>query len=302
MDIGFRRVGHVGMVLVGLVLAVLVVASAAQAEPHSPADGTPLVWSDKDDYAPGELVTLSGALWQPGEVVHLRVNDDHGSTWSRDVDVTADASGRITEQFNLPNWFVATYSVTATGASGAVVTMSFTDSSVALSFPTAGATYSRGQWDAGCGTPAGDLCGTAEGSNVAKVQISLKRNSDGSYWNGTTWAPISEQTSFQTVTWNERSGDWSSDFGSAKFSGSGAYTVIARILNKNDNEITGVTRTFTIQAKQNQTIDFTAPNGLAYGDADAALGATATSALPVSLDSSTPSVCTIVGGKLHILA
>src|SRR4051812_24320181 len=226
MNIGFRRVGHVGMVLIGLILAVLLVASAAQAEPHSPADGTPLVWSDKDDYAPGELVTVSGALWQPGEVVHLRVNDDHGSTWSRDVDVTADATGRITEQFNLPNWFVATYSVNAMGSSGAVASMSFTDSSVTMSFPTAGATYTLGQWDAGCGTPAGDLCGTAEGNNVTKVQVSLKRNSDGAYWNGTTWASNTEANSFRDdPSWNETNGNWSSGFGAAKFSGSGSYTV-----------------------------------------------------------------------------
>jgi len=41
--------------------------------------------------------------------------------------VTADASGYITDQFNLPNRFVANYSVKATGASGAVATTTFTD-------------------------------------------------------------------------------------------------------------------------------------------------------------------------------
>jgi hypothetical protein len=33
----------------------------------------------------------------------------------------------ISDSFNLPDWFVATYSVKATGASGAVATTSFTD-------------------------------------------------------------------------------------------------------------------------------------------------------------------------------
>ena len=50
----------------------------------------PSITSDKTDYAPGELVTLTGAGWQPGETVHIFVNDDWGSSWSRTVDVTAD--------------------------------------------------------------------------------------------------------------------------------------------------------------------------------------------------------------------
>ena len=39
----------------------------------------PTIQSDKDDYPPGGRVTLTGANWQPGEVVHIYVNDDHGS-------------------------------------------------------------------------------------------------------------------------------------------------------------------------------------------------------------------------------
>jgi hypothetical protein len=86
----------------------------------------PSVWSDKADYAPGQTVTLSGANWAPGESVHIRVNDDAGQTWSRDVDVTAAEDGTISDQFNLPGWFVAFYNVAATGASG-TATWSFTD-------------------------------------------------------------------------------------------------------------------------------------------------------------------------------
>ena len=42
-------------------------------------------------------VTLTGSGWQPGESVHINVNDDQRQTWSRNVDVTADASGNITD-------------------------------------------------------------------------------------------------------------------------------------------------------------------------------------------------------------
>ena len=34
------------------------------------------------------------------------MNDDWGSSWNRHADVVADSNGNITDQFNLPNWFV----------------------------------------------------------------------------------------------------------------------------------------------------------------------------------------------------
>ncbi|MGI8751555.1 MAG: Ig-like domain repeat protein [Acidimicrobiales bacterium] len=49
-----------------------------------------------------------------------------------------------------------------------------------------------------------------------------------------------------------------------------------------------------------QTISFPAPTGVTVGQADSALGATASSGLAVSYTSSTPAVCTITSaGKLH---
>ena len=90
------------------------------------AQSSPSIQSDKADYAPGELVTLTGSGWQADESVNIFVEDDQGKTWSRNVGVSADASGNISDSFNLPDWFVATYSVKATGASGTATT-SFTD-------------------------------------------------------------------------------------------------------------------------------------------------------------------------------
>jgi hypothetical protein len=107
------------------IFTALTIASTSKAAIDSPAP--PQVWSDKADYAPGEQVTLSGANWALGEAVHIRVNDDAGQTWSRDVDVTAADDGTFTDQFDLPNWFVAQYNVTATGASSGTATWSFTD-------------------------------------------------------------------------------------------------------------------------------------------------------------------------------
>ena len=109
-------------------LAVGGTAIAFTADPSGTTATSPTIQSDKADYAPGELVTLSGGNWQPGESVNIKVNDTYGATWSRNVDVTADASGEITDSFNLPNSFVSNYDVTATGAQSGTATTTFTDS------------------------------------------------------------------------------------------------------------------------------------------------------------------------------
>jgi len=105
-------------------------APAAEMPASTEPVTAPSIASDKDDYRPGELVTLTGSNWAPGEVVHIRVNDDVGQTWRRDVDVVADADGRIGDQFNLPDWFVAQYFVTATGPVSGIAQTTFTDGTV----------------------------------------------------------------------------------------------------------------------------------------------------------------------------
>ncbi|HYI74797.1 MAG TPA: hypothetical protein VEW90_05935, partial [Gaiellaceae bacterium] len=92
--------------------------------------GPPTIASDKDDYSPGALVTLTGASWQPGERVNIDVNDDIGQTWRRNVNVVADGNGEIADRFNLPDWFVATYRVVATGATSGAATTTFTDGDI----------------------------------------------------------------------------------------------------------------------------------------------------------------------------
>src|SRR3954463_4416980 len=114
-----------------IAVAALVGSTSAHADGRAGGDFSPAIWSDKADYSPGEHVVLSGANWQPGESVHVTVNDDAGSTgnrdgagstWNRDVDVVADGAGNIADEFDLPNWFVARYSVRATGSSGVIAT------------------------------------------------------------------------------------------------------------------------------------------------------------------------------------
>ena len=113
-------------------LTALGTAAPALADDPSGHTAAPWIASDQPDYAPGSNVVLTGGAWEVGETVRINVNDDRGASWERAVDVTADANGNITDSFRLPDWFIASYTVKATGSSGAVATASFTDGNVGV--------------------------------------------------------------------------------------------------------------------------------------------------------------------------
>ncbi|GIU97280.1 MAG: hypothetical protein KatS3mg013_1083 [Actinomycetota bacterium] len=143
---GFRRTWWAPVALATAILLITLSLSAVAA-----AQTAPSISSDKEDYAPGETVTLTGAGWQAGEAVHIRVDDDQERTWSHDADVTADEAGGFTYQFTLPTHFVAVYTVVATGEVSGTATTSFTDGNVEVrnhSTTPAGvtATYKLERW------------------------------------------------------------------------------------------------------------------------------------------------------------
>src|SRR6266545_2958346 len=111
---------------IGAFVAFFAFAGGASAMRETAATA-PSIVSDQADYEPGSTVTIIGGNWGAGESVHIFANDNVGQTWQYNGDATADASGGFTHQFTLPNYFVATYSITATGSSGAVATTTFTD-------------------------------------------------------------------------------------------------------------------------------------------------------------------------------
>ena len=123
------------------VMAIFAFSGSAGASPlDTSGTASPWIQSDQADYAPGATVTLTGGSWQPGESVHIFVNDDEGQTWSRNVDVTANGDGGITDAFALPTSFVAVYTVTATGSTSGTATTSFTDGNVKFDIAPTGAT------------------------------------------------------------------------------------------------------------------------------------------------------------------
>jgi PKD domain/K319L-like, PKD domain len=138
----------------------------------------PSISSDKADYAPGETVVLTGEGWQPGESVTIRVEDEEGMSWSREVSVAADEEGQLRDEFPLPEWFVATYRVTAAGEASGVAITSFTDGNVFVknaSGTPAGAavTYRLERWvnESGCPatTPGSTSNFTITGSEATSV-------------------------------------------------------------------------------------------------------------------------------------
>src|SRR5438132_5483606 len=51
------------------------------------------IWTDKDDYAPGESVILSGSGWKPNENVDLFAVDSQTEAWTYGSSAPADANG-----------------------------------------------------------------------------------------------------------------------------------------------------------------------------------------------------------------
>src|SRR5829696_8989808 len=162
-------------------LAVGGTAMAITADPSGSTAPAPTIQSDKADYAPGELVTLTGSGWKPGESVNIKVNDTYGATWSRNVDVTANANGEITDSFNLPNAFVSDYDVTATGAQSGVATTTFTDGNLVFALATSGndapsnLTWSVNwdQWQGTGANPNNTCAGTRSANGTANYTGNL---------------------------------------------------------------------------------------------------------------------------------
>jgi hypothetical protein len=104
--------------------------------------GFATVKTDKDDYAPGELVTITGSGWQPGETVSLLLHEINNPDPHDDLTLTAvaDASGGILNNQFAPDEhdLNVRFFLTAQGASSQAQ-MTFTDSRTITSVTLNGA-------------------------------------------------------------------------------------------------------------------------------------------------------------------
>jgi hypothetical protein len=104
-------------------------------------DGVASVKTDHDDYAPGQIVTITGSGWLPGETVSMVLHEDPEVHDNRTLTSVADGSGNFVntsfspEQHDIGVKFL----LTAVGqTSGRVGQTTFTDGSLTLALATAG--------------------------------------------------------------------------------------------------------------------------------------------------------------------
>ena len=203
--------------------------------------GNPTISSDKGDYPPGGAVILTGTNWQPGEIVHVRVNDDAGESWRRDVDVIADGNGTIRDEFQLPEWFVATYTVTATGPISGTASTTFTDSN--FRFLSSGPTLTAVSWqlysNATCTTAisgsgnsgTGNITTTDDNPGTLNVTVGLNQ------WVGLTAPASAGGQSFV---------NWVSTSGGAAFTTSGPGNRALCAAGENNNGLRRMTANYAV--------------------------------------------------------
>jgi hypothetical protein len=150
-----------------------------------------------------------------------------------------------------------TYTATLQGGPGGITdqagnpltssdSWSFTTASVdrtppisVLSFPADSSAYNAIGWNAGCTSPG--LCGNASdpGSGVQKIEVSIRRASNGRYWTGSGFTSTSERWLVATGTTA-----WSYALTSGDFPGVGSYAVRVRATDGSGNVSSPTSTTF----------------------------------------------------------
>ena len=105
--------------------------AAGAASASSDYFGFATVKTDKDDYAPGEFVTITGSGWQPGETVNLTLHEVGTGAADTPLNAVVEADGTFVNDFWAPNesHLGVRFYLTADGA-GATAQTTFTDNKV----------------------------------------------------------------------------------------------------------------------------------------------------------------------------
>ncbi len=130
-------------------LALLVLATTAVAPVTGSFAAT--IETDKDDYAPGETVTIFGSGWQPFETVDLLLEEEPHVCNDRVLVAVADANGDVLNDDLVLEWhdFHVSFLLTATGrSSGLTAETTFTDGLLADTIDAIGDSITRA-FDAG---------------------------------------------------------------------------------------------------------------------------------------------------------
>jgi len=235
-----------------------------------------VVKTDKDDYAPGTTVVITGSGWEPGETVKLTLHMDPLRDADTELTAIADADSKFTNTEFAPKEYDVgvRFVLTAVGqTSGRRAQTTFTDAaSLTITF-------------------AGNGTGTVTSSAFIPINCSNATSPAGPTCTGS-----STTNGSVTLTATPASG---SVFVGWTTSGGGSTGCDNTSNNPCTVNLTGnktVTATFTKNAQAPQTITFAALPNKTYGDAPFTLSATASSGLAVTYALGTGSAgCTLSG-------
>jgi hypothetical protein len=133
------------------------------------------------------------------------------------------------------------------GNTGAATTRTWTTDAtpptIGTTFPAAAGRYNNAGWTAGCAAGTDDVCGTATdtGGPVSSVEVAVRRDSTGFFWNGTGFTESGPIWLLATGTTS-----WSLPFAAAAFPAGDTYTLSARATDGTGNVSTPAATPFVI--------------------------------------------------------
>ena len=164
------RVPHSGGFAAPLAIEGLLLAGAGQGTAATELFRFATIKTDRDDYVPGETVTISGAGWKPGEQVTINLVESPNIDAHPAIIATADANGKILDSSFTTDLhdFQVRFFVTAHGSASDAAT-SFTDGGGAVQVSGVSSTTNTGfsytgYSDSACNTVAG-----GQGQNFPKL-------------------------------------------------------------------------------------------------------------------------------------
>jgi prepilin-type N-terminal cleavage/methylation domain-containing protein len=141
----------------------------------------PQIWTDKQDYAPGEMVQVNGKGFWPGEPIHLfAVGSPNGLHFEGKA--TANENGYFTTTMHLPNAWDATYILTAAGGNSNITARTnFTDGSWSIQNPIGAQVGTLTRGTAGSATFVVKLSATGSAYSVTMSVSGLPSGASGSF-------------------------------------------------------------------------------------------------------------------------
>ncbi|HZB23728.1 MAG TPA: Ig-like domain-containing protein, partial [Gaiellaceae bacterium] len=194
---------------------------------------------------------ISGSAEAGTTVRVYTTNDCSGAPTASGSAATFGGAGlSVTVANDSTTTFKATATDGAGNTSACSTGISYAEDSIdptsAITFPVAATTYTTATW--------ADFAGTASdaaGSGLQRVELSIRRDSDGQYWNGSSFSAGSEDWRTATAT-----ASWAYAFAVSNFPADGDYTVRVRAVDNAGNAEAASARTFTVdRGAPNTTVD-----------------------------------------------